>query len=72
MGSQRIQMNVTDQLPKIDLFIADDGMITVLKQMPMPMMAKIVGHSVAGQEPSHQFRKTRRATAYEEMGMIGQ
>jgi hypothetical protein len=41
-------MNVTDQLPKIDLFVADDGMITVLKQMSMPMMAKVVGHSIAG------------------------
>jgi hypothetical protein len=63
MGSQRIEMNVTDQLPKIDLLIADNGVITVLKEMPMSKMPKVVGHSVAGEEPSHEFGKTRRATS---------
>jgi hypothetical protein len=36
VGSQRIEMNITDQLPKIDLLITDNGMIAVLKEMPMP------------------------------------
>jgi hypothetical protein len=55
-------MNVTNQFPKIDLLIADDGMITVLKQMPVSKMAKVVGHGVARQETPHEFRKTQRAT----------
>jgi hypothetical protein len=63
MDSQRIEMNVADQLPKIDLLIADNGMITILKQMPVSKMAKIVSHSIAGEEPSHEFRKTRRTTS---------
>jgi hypothetical protein len=46
-------MNVTNQLPKIRILIADDRMVTVLEKMPMPKMAKIVGHSVAGEQASH-------------------
>jgi hypothetical protein len=64
-------MNVTEELPKINLLIADDRMISVLKEMPMSMMAKVVGHSVARQEASHEFRKTRRATSQEKVSMIG-
>lgn len=56
-------MNITDQLLKIDFLIADNGMIAVLKQMPMPKMAKVVGHSIAGEESSHEFRKPQRATS---------
>jgi hypothetical protein len=63
MGSQRIEMNVTDQLPKIHILIADDGMITVLKQMPMSKMAKVISHGVTGEKPPHEFGKTRRATS---------
>jgi hypothetical protein len=39
-------MNVTNQLSKIDILIANNGMIPVLKEMPMPPMAKVVGYSV--------------------------
>ena len=42
-------MNVTNQFPEIYFLIADDRLISVLKQMPVPKMAKVVGHSVAGQ-----------------------
>jgi hypothetical protein len=63
MGSQRIEMNIADQLTKIHLLIADDGMITILKQMSVSKMTKVVGHSVAGEESSHEFGKTRRATS---------
>jgi hypothetical protein len=37
-------------------------MITVLEKMPVPMMAKIVGHGIAGEKTPHEFRKARRAT----------
>jgi hypothetical protein len=56
-------MNVTNQLPKIDLLITNKGMITILKEMPMPMMTKVVGHGIAGEETPHEFRKTQRATS---------
>jgi hypothetical protein len=56
-------MNVTNQLPKIDLLITNHGMITILKEMPMPKMAKVVGHGIAGEETPHEFRKTRWATS---------
>jgi hypothetical protein len=64
-------MNVTDQLPKIDIFITDDRVTTVLKEMPMPVMAKVVGHGVARQEAPHEFREALGATSQEEVSMIG-
>jgi hypothetical protein len=64
-------MNVTHQLPKINVFIAHDGMITILKQMPVPEMAKVVGYGISGEEPSHEFWKTRWAASQEQMGVIG-
>jgi hypothetical protein len=65
-------MNVTHQLPKINVFIADDGMIPVLKQMPVSEMTKVVSYGIPGEEPSHEFRKTRWAASQEQMGVIGQ
>jgi hypothetical protein len=56
-------MNVTDQFPKIDLLITDDRVITVLKEMAMSKMAKVVGHGVARKEPPHEFWKTEGTAA---------
>ena len=63
-------MNVTEQLPKIDLLITDNRVITVLKEMPMPVMAKVVGHGVACQEAPHEFRKTQGATPQEKVNLL--
>jgi hypothetical protein len=63
MSSQWIEMNVTNQLSKVYILIADDRMISVLKQMPMPKMAKVVGDGMAGQETPHEFRKSQWATS---------
>jgi hypothetical protein len=63
MNPQWIEMNVTNQLPKVNILIADDRMIAVLKQMPMPKMPKVVSYGIAGQETPHEFRKSQRATS---------
>jgi hypothetical protein len=55
-------MNVTNQLEKIHILIADDRMIAVLKQVPVPKMAKVVGYGVAGKETPHELWKARRTT----------
>ena len=49
MGLQGIKMNITDQLLKINILIAHDGMLPVLKHVLVSMMAEIIGHSVTGQ-----------------------
>jgi hypothetical protein len=36
-------------------------MITVLKEITVSKMAKVVGHGVAGKETPHEFRETQRA-----------
>jgi hypothetical protein len=45
-------------------------MITVLKEMPVTNMTKVVGDSVTRQETPHKFWKTRRSTSYQEMSMV--
>jgi hypothetical protein len=56
-------MNVTNQLPEIYLLIADDRMITVLKEIAMSKMAKVVGYGVPSKKTPHEFRETQRATS---------
>ena len=63
MGSQRIQVNVADQLPKIHVLIADDRVVTILKEMSVSKVAKVVSYSVTREETPHEFRKTQRATS---------
>ena len=65
-------MNVADQLPKIHILIADDRVVTILKEISVSKVAKVVSHSVTSEETPHEIRKTQGATAQEEMGMIGQ
>ena len=65
-------MNVADQLPKIYILIADDRMVTILKEISVSKVAKVLSHSVTREETPQEFRKTQGATAQEEMSVIGQ
>ena len=57
-------MNVADQLPKIYILIADDRMVTILKEISVSKVAKVVvGDSVTREETPHEFQKTQGATA---------
>jgi len=56
-------VNVANQLPKIHILIADNRMVTILKEMSVSKMAKVVSHCVTREETPHEFRKTQWATA---------
>jgi hypothetical protein len=53
LRSQRIQMDVTNQFPEIDVFLADYGFISVLKKLPVPLVSSIEIDHVPCQKPSH-------------------
>ena len=47
-GLQRIQMNITNQLKQINVFLTQNGFVAVLKQMFVPPVAAIIRNRIAG------------------------
>lgn len=46
-------MNIADQFLKIGIFLAHNGFVTILKEMPMSLVTAIKTDGVACKEPSH-------------------
>jgi hypothetical protein len=65
-------VNIPQQFTKIYILFAHNGLVAVLKQMPMPAMAQIVTDGVTGQKPSHQTGQPMRAAFDQYMGMVVQ
>jgi hypothetical protein len=63
-------MNIAHQLPEIDILLADDGFVPVLKQMPVTVMATVEVASVTSQEATHKLREPGRTAAEEDVGMV--
>jgi hypothetical protein len=53
-GAKGVEMNVTHQLEQIGFFLADDGFITVLKEVPGAAVAAVERDRVAGQQSAHE------------------
>lgn len=53
-GAQGVKVDITDQLQQVRLFLADDGFVAVLKQVPTAAMAKIESRGVSSQQPAHE------------------
>jgi hypothetical protein len=45
---ERIQVNVSHQLQQIGIFLAQDGFITILEEMPMPPITMIEKNGISG------------------------
>jgi hypothetical protein len=53
-GAKGVEMNVTHQLEQIGFFLADDGFITVLKEVPGAAVAAVEGDRITGQQSAHE------------------
>jgi hypothetical protein len=42
-GPKGIQMDVPHELPKVDIFITQDRLVTVLKKMPLATVSSVEG-----------------------------
>ena len=51
-------MNVSDQFLEIDIFFNDNGLITILKQVPMSFMATVIAAGIARQKLAHKCSNT--------------
>lgn len=41
-------MNITNKFSKIGILITNNGLVTILKQMPMPAVAKVIVNRITG------------------------
>ena len=64
-------MDVTNQFPEIDVFLADYGFISVLKKLPVPLVPSIEIDHIPCQKPSHQGREPCTPRSEQKMGMVG-
>jgi hypothetical protein len=69
-GAQRIQVDVPHQLQKVGLFFDQNGLVAILKKVALPPMAAIEIAGISGQEPSHDCREWRRASAEEKVNVV--
>ena len=60
-GTKRILMYITDQFQQVRLLFAQKGLISILKQVPMALVASIELLRVAGQEPAHDRANMKQA-----------
>jgi hypothetical protein len=51
--AQWIQMDVSDQFSQVKVFLAQYGLIPILKQVPVSMVFEIKGNSIACEEAAH-------------------
>jgi len=56
-SSQRIEVQIAYEFEKIGVFFTDDGLVAILKQVPVAPMATVEGPRISGQERSHGSSK---------------
>ncbi|BDV42290.1 hypothetical protein GURASL_12130 [Geotalea uraniireducens] len=57
VSSQRIEMNVPNELQKVGIFLADDRLVPILEEMPASIVSEVEDDGVTGQQPTHKRRK---------------
>jgi len=48
-------MDIPDQFQKVWIFLADDGFIAVLKEVPTALVALVEGNGIARHEAAHDL-----------------
>jgi hypothetical protein len=64
-------MDIADKFQEIGIFLAENGLITVLKQMTVTSMPSVESNRMARQEPPHYRSYRCRSCTKEEMKMVG-
>jgi hypothetical protein len=71
-STERIEVNVAHQFQKIWVLLAEDGLVSILKERAVPTMAAVVGNSISGEKPGHDGSQGDSACLQEEVNMVGQ
>ena len=65
-------MDVTNQFAEINVFLADDEFIAVLKKLPVPLVPSIEIDHIPCQKSSHQGRQPCTPRSEQKMSMGGE
>jgi hypothetical protein len=69
--SQRVEVNVARQLQEIDLFLAKNRLVAVLKQMPASMAAPVKASGITAQQAAHNGGDGNIAGFDQQVKMVG-
>lgn len=69
-GTDRVEVDVADKLPEVDLLVADDGLVAVLEELARPPVPPVEGDDIAREEPPHEVGYTGGTAPYEEVGVV--
>lgn len=64
-------MDVTNQLQKICVLLADNGLVPVLEQMARPFVPEVEVDGITGEKPTHERRKINLARPEKEVKVVG-
>jgi hypothetical protein len=63
-------VNVSHKFLEIRIFVADYRLISVLEEVPVPLVPPVEGNRVACEKPPHECGQTGRAASEEKVNMI--
>ena len=63
-------MDVADQFQEIRVFFADDGFVSILKEVTRAFVSFVEGDGIAGHEAAHDFAEWGRACTQKEVKVI--
>jgi hypothetical protein len=64
-------MNVTDKFFEIYILLANNGLVSVLKKLPMPLMTSIECNCIPGQQSAHQLCNASGSAPQQKMAVVG-
>jgi hypothetical protein len=64
-------MNIANQLQKVRFFLAENGFVAVLKELPVPPVPAVEGDGMAGEKPAHHGCHGWSAGAQKKADMVG-
>ena len=64
-------MNVAHQLQQVHVFLAENGLVTILKQVPASPVPQVETDGIARQKPPHDIGNGNKPGAQQNMKVIG-
>lgn len=71
-GAERIEVDVADQLQEVRILLDQDGLVAVLEEVALPLVAAVEGPGVPGEQPPHAGGERLPARPDKEVDVIGE
>ena len=70
-GPQRIEVDIANQFEEVGIFLADDGFVAVLKEMPGTVVTAIEIDGIACEKSAHEGGEPAMAGAEQQVNVVG-